>query len=89
MAKVRKSREQKIKAQLRHFDYHYEVPNSQANKKTSVVQTEVLRIQDISHPYLKNDLLKTVVVTGAILGFQIAALIFLKNNIISIPGISY
>jgi hypothetical protein len=89
MVKVRKSREQKIKAQLRHFDYHYEVPTHQVDKNTTIVQAPSMRSEATSYPYLKNDLLKTVVVTGAILGFQMLAFILLKNNIISIPGTGY
>lgn len=88
MAKVRKSREQKIKAQLRHFDYHYEIPTAKLDT-IKVIATPNLRTQTISYPYLKNDLLKTLVVTGAILGLQIATFILLKNNTISILGIGY
>lgn len=88
MAKVRKSKEQKIKAELRHFDYHYEIPTTKADN-IKAVQTPNLRTQTISYPYLKNDFLKTAAVTGAILGLQALTFILLKNHTFPFLGIRY
>lgn len=95
MAKVRRSREQKIKAQLRHFDYHYEVPSSlikspgEQTSNVAAANSVAQSVQTRAYPYLKHDLLKTVIVTGGILVAQVFTLLLLKNNTISIPGIGY
>jgi hypothetical protein len=96
MAKKRKTREQKILANLRHnFNHTFTSEASPAGKiqaqiapiilKQSTQKTVVLN----SYPYLVKDLTTTAILTLGIFISQIILFTLLRNHVIFIPGISY
>jgi len=97
MAKKRKTRQQKILADLRHNFRHTlvnQVPSSekiqpQPASGISLSYKPNLQTSINTYPYLVKDLSKTGVLTLAILIFQIILFALLKNHVLIIPGISY
>ncbi len=101
MAKVRKTREQKKLADLRHNFTHSLVKNTylKASSKAKItletkenpkissnIQSATLSNE---YPYLIKDLSKTGVLTALILGFQIILFFLIKNHALKIPGLIY
>ncbi|HUD04948.1 MAG TPA: hypothetical protein VMR59_03105 [Patescibacteria group bacterium] len=96
MAKKRKTREQKILADLRHnFSHTFasQAPLSvkiQAPIVPSVAMSQMQRTTTLNaYPYLAKDLTKTAILTLGIFVFQIILFLLLKNHALIIPGISY
>ena len=96
MANIRKSREQKIKADSRHFNYHYEPPSVSIKSSPKLTPNVAspnpvsqASVQVSTYPYLKHDLLKTLIVTSGILAAQILTFLLLKNHTFPILGIRY
>lgn len=94
MAKKRKSREQKIKADTRHFHYHFEPLSAPKNNPISSISPAIsmssgLNPFAISHPYLKHDLIRTILLTSAILASQVVLFIILKIHTFPFLGIKY
>ncbi len=92
MAKKRKSREQKLKADHRHFDYHFESTSSPiSSKKVALPSTPQVTqtVNDSLHPFLKHDLLKTVTVTSSMLIAQVVIFSFFKIHPLTFLGIKY
>ncbi len=88
MAKRKKTREQKMIADMRHQVYSLDnISSSLLVKKKPTVINLNTQISTVS--YLKHDILKTFYLTGAILFSQILLLILLKNHILKIPFVSY
>jgi hypothetical protein len=96
MAKKRKTREQKILADLRHnFNHTFTSQAPLAGKiqaqipslimETRTPKTAVLN----AYPYLAKDLTKTAILTVGIFVFQIILFALLRNHALIIPGISY
>ncbi|MEX2007655.1 MAG: hypothetical protein WD992_02690 [Candidatus Levyibacteriota bacterium] len=88
MTKRKKTQEQKKLADMRHQVYSLNnyPPISSAN--TEVPGTEnSTSLTTVS--YLKRDILKTSVLTAAILFSQIILFILLKNKVIAVPFVSY
>lgn len=101
MGKHKKTRKEKIIADLRHQLYsfkHQDFPsqNSSIIKPINPQEKQVLsNINSFantlinSYPYLKHDVLKTLILTMSIVAFQILLLLILKRHIIVLPGIHY
>ena len=99
MAKKRKTREQKILADLRHSFQHNSISVAPLAGKTettfstnapSVVRGKTASTTTLTaYPYLAKDLAKTAILTLAIFAFQIILLALLKNHILIVPGIGY
>ena len=95
MVKKRNSREQKIKADHRHFSYHIEESKPFSESKLSIpisnlpMPVDHSRSNTLTYPYLKKDLSKTLIVTTTILAIQIITFLVLKNHIVTVLGISY
>ena len=95
MAKKRKSREQKIKADNRHFSYHIDSSITHSVPQISIASTDLpIQINKpqpvvFAYPYLKNDLRKTIILTASILAIQLAIFIVLRNHIVNVLGIRY
>ncbi len=96
MAKKRKTREQKILADLRHNFKHNFTGQAAATDKTPVQITPSMLMPKPQktvalneYPYLIKDLSKTAILTLGIFVFQIILLALLKNHVLLIPGISY
>nr|MBI5455730.1 hypothetical protein [Candidatus Levybacteria bacterium] len=97
MAKVRKTREQKKLADLRHNFTHSLAKNTYPKAKitlevkenpiTSPKTQSVISLNE--YPYLIKDLSKTGILTALILGFQIVLFFLLKNHTLKIPGLIY
>jgi hypothetical protein len=96
MAKKRKTREQKILANLRHnFNHTFTSETSPAGKIQAQI-TPVLLKQSTqktvalnSYPYLAKDLTTTAILTLGIFISQIILFTLLRNHVLLIPGISY
>jgi hypothetical protein len=96
MAKKRKTREQKILADLRHNFRHNLISEAPAAGKVKLQLVPITTEQKPqtaialnSYPYLVQDLVKTGVLTLFIFAFQIILFTLLKNHILTIPGIGY
>jgi len=96
MAKKRKTREQKILADLRHNFKHNFISQAplagkiQAQIIPSIVIPRAQKTVALNaYPYLIKDLTKTAMLTLGIFAFQIILLALLKNHVLLIPGISY
>jgi hypothetical protein len=102
MAKRRKTKEQKILADLRHnFRHNYigEAPSAQnlqikltpniPGLQKTIEQKAPKTIALNSYPYLAKDLAKTAVLTLTIFAIQIILFTLLRNHALVIPGISY
>ncbi|MEK7517724.1 MAG: hypothetical protein AAB583_04190 [Patescibacteria group bacterium] len=76
----KKTREQKIAADLRRQHFAYTETASHSISNASAIST---------HSYIKHDILKTFLLTAFIIGFQIILFILLKNHIIVLPMVSY
>ncbi len=91
MGKQKKTREQKIIADLRRkldmqskkeptFEFK---PSPQRPIQPSLIT------KTIAYPYLLGDLLKTITLTGAIVGAEIILFFLLKKQILLLPNISF
>jgi hypothetical protein len=96
MAKKRKTREQKILADLRHNFKHTFISQAPlAGKIQAQIAPSIAapRTQETvalnAYPYLTKDLTKTAILTLGIFVFQIILFTLLKNHALIIPGISY
>ena len=96
MAKKRKTREQKISANLRHnFSHTFTSEVAPASKIQAQITPSMLKMTSQktvalnSYPYLIKDLSKTAILTLAIFISQIILFTLLRNHVILIPGISY
>jgi hypothetical protein len=96
MAKKRKTREQKILADLRHNFRHTFISQAPlAGKNQTQIAPSMLaqRVQKTvalnAYPYLIKDLTKTAILTLGIFVFQIILFTLLKNHVLIIPGIGY
>ncbi|MGA2967962.1 MAG: hypothetical protein ABSD69_02230 [Candidatus Levyibacteriota bacterium] len=96
MAKKRKTREQKILADLRHnFKHTFTSQTPPAVRiQTQIVpslanQTTPKVTALNQYPYLIKDLTKTALLTAGIFIFQLILFTLLKNHALIIPGISY
>ena len=96
MAKKRKTREQKILADLRHnFSHTFtsEIAPSvkiQPQITSTILKTTTQKTVAVNaYPYLIKDLSKTAILTFAIFIAQIILFTLLRNHVLFIPGISY
>jgi len=96
MAKKRKTREQKILADLRHNFKHNFISQAPLTEKIQpqIVPSIIAPIAGktvalSAYPYLVKDLTKTAILTLGIFVFQIILFTLLKNHVLIIPGISY
>ena len=98
MSKHKKTREEKIIADLRHQLYslkthdfsHSSLPKSNTVKqKIITAYSPAITIPKTSYLYLKHDVLKALILTLAIIAFQIILLFILKRHILVLPGIYY
>jgi hypothetical protein len=93
MAKKRKTREQKILANLRHnFNHTFTSEASPAGKIQAQISPIMLKQKTValnSYPYLAKDLTTTAILTLGIFISQIILFTLLRNHVIFIPGISY
>jgi len=96
MAKKRKTREQKILADLRHNFNHTFVSQAplagkiQAQITPPTIEQRTQKTVALNqYPYLVKDLTKTAILTLAIFVFQIILFTLLKNHVLIIPGIGY
>jgi hypothetical protein len=96
MAKKRKTREQKISANLRHnFSHTFTSGTPLSVKIQPQITPSMLKMTSQktvalnSYPYLIKDLSKTAILTLAIFISQIILFTLLRNHVILIPGISY
>ncbi|HUD09714.1 MAG TPA: hypothetical protein VMR77_02850 [Patescibacteria group bacterium] len=96
MAKKRKTREQKILADLRHNFKHNFISQAPLTEKiqTQITPSIMMPITQKTaalnaYPYLIKDLTKTAMLTLGIFAFQIILFALLKNHVLIIPGISY
>ena len=94
MGKKRKTHKEKLIADLRRKVYSLEGVNAASFDKplstraAVVLQNPAQRGQN-QYPYLLKDILKTGILTASIIAVQILLFLILKNNILSIPGVSY
>ena len=96
MPKKRKTREQKITANLRHNFSHTFISDAASSVKIQPqITSSILKmgsqrtIAANAYPYLIKDLSKTAILTFAIFLAQIVLFNLLRNHVILIPGISY
>jgi hypothetical protein len=96
MAKKRKTREQKILADLRHNFNHtftgqapFTVKNQVQLSPSLITQVVPKTVALNEYPFLIKDLAKTAILTVGIFIFQIILFLLLKNHVLFIPGISY
>ncbi len=98
MAKKRKTREEKILADLRHSFTHSQGAHKVISEAKNKPETQSILIPQYknqatvsvsAYPYLVKDLSKTAILTGAILVFQVALYFLLKNHVLIIPGLIY
>lgn len=97
MAKKRKTRQQKIIADLRHNFNHPLVNQSPSEAKIKLqeatINQSVQKAKKITpaneYPFLVKDITKTGVLTVSILAFQVALFFLLKNHTLTIPGLNY
>lgn len=95
MAKTRKTRKQKLLADLHRKSQMPIVPSaSSAFVTTSVILPEIVSapyaiIAASNQAFVARDLKKTLVVTLTIVAFEVVLLLLLKSQIISIPNLWY
>lgn len=105
MGKYKKTRKEKIITDLRHKLnavknqnlYAIVTPTEQITiqKKSTIepvdqnVNSPVTTTLINSYPYLKHDVLKILILTLAIVTFQIALLFILKRHLIILPGLRF
>lgn len=103
MGKKRKTYKEKLIADLRRKSYKIEdinTPSFELEKKNHPLNKPsytpvAIAIQNQAqlgqnpYPYLLKDVTKTGILTASIITIQIILFLMLKNNILSIPGISY
>ncbi len=96
MAKRRKTRKQKVLADLRHNFSHNLIGQAPLAERVKVQFSPGIlegksskTVALNAYPYLAQDLLKTGILTLSILAFQILLFALLKNHILTIPGIYY
>ena len=96
MAKKRKTREQKILADLRHNFRHTFISQAplaekiQAQITPSIITQRAQKTVALNaYPYLVKDLTKTAILTLSIFVFQIILFTLLRNHVLIIPGIGY
>ena len=89
MAKRKKTRQQKMIADIRHQVYSLEGSSSISVEKTPPIPSIPQIVQATSYNYLKHDLIKTAFLTGIILAVQSILFFLLKNHILTIPKVSY
>ena len=96
MAKKRKTREQKILADLRHnFNHTFTSQAPLTVKVPTQITPSILAKRTPAattlnaYPYLIKDLSKTAALTLGIFIFQIILFTLLRNHALIIPGISY
>ncbi|MBI2195775.1 MAG: hypothetical protein HYU48_01905 [Candidatus Levybacteria bacterium] len=88
MAKRKKTLEQKKLADMRHQVYSLDSYSPISSVKREVPSAEhSTSLTTVS--YLRHDILKTSILTAAILFSQILLLILIKNRVVSVPFISY
>lgn len=99
MGKKKKTREQKIIADLRHqlaqtapsytlskIEEHHQEKHVYSPLQSS--QTAV-KVSSASYAYLSHDLIKTGILTASLMGIQLVLFFLLKNHIVRIPMLSY
>jgi hypothetical protein len=91
MAKKKKTRQEKIKADLRH-----QLPQapvyvvSQPTEKVQAGTPIYIESSTLStHSYFARDLQKTIFLTLSVLAGQIVLFYFLQNHVIKLPFITY
>ena len=99
MAKKRKTRQEKIIADLRHNFTHIAVSQTNTeikleNSNSNLIINSAKKIQSPAqvknaYPYLAKDLSKTAFLTAGVLTFQILFYILLVKHLIMIPGLNY
>ena len=101
MGKKRKTHKEKLIADLRRKVYSLEGVNAASFDKPLSTRAAVVlqnpaqrgqnqvRLGQNQYPYLLKDILKTGILTASIIAVQILLFLILKNNILSIPGVSY
>ena len=91
MSRHKKTRQEKVAADLRRQQFVYTLESK--NFSTPILSKDkpnVLPISSISvYSYVKNDVLKTFLLTLAISGFQVILFLLLKNHVLKIPGLIY
>jgi hypothetical protein len=87
MAKKRKTKAHKKLADQRHvFQHQYTPPVFEIDPSPTINTSST---ETTAYPYLAKDLTKTVLISSVIVAAQLLLFLILKNNIITIPGITY
>ncbi len=96
MAKKRKTRQDKIIADLRHQLNLSTLPEVQEKKTITETKISLAPVtertyasQTISYDFLISDLRKTAIITTSFIFLQTVLFFLLKNHIIAIPGLNY
>ncbi|EKD65047.1 MAG: hypothetical protein ACD_50C00207G0009 [uncultured bacterium] len=95
MGRKRKTYKEKIVSDLRRKVYSLESVNTHSfvpeNKNSSSIATlqNQVRFDQNQSTFVLFDIKKTSILTASIIAIQIILFLILKNNIVSIPGISY
>lgn len=90
MSRHKKTRQQKVMADLRRQKFVYTLENKNlTNVLPADTPTATTIITNLPYSYIKHDILKTFLLTASIIGFQIILFVLLKNHIIVLPMVSY
>lgn len=96
MAKKRRTRKDKILSDLhRKSSYHFSPTSFVIEKNDRLPEKKIethMRTSAgnmINYPFLLEDITRTIIVTGAIIAFQIFLFFILKFHVIKLPGIIY
>ena len=86
---MRKTRRQKITADLHRQLYSLRSQKVPSFEKKSTANISALLVEPQKYNYLTADIYKTGVVTCAILIAQLIFFFLLKNHLLTIPGMGY
>ncbi len=101
MAKKKKTRQQKIIADLRRKISNENLssqntvlakvntPQVKITKKEIPIVLKTEKKDEQNYAYLKRDLRKTAILTGSVVAAQIILFLVLTNKLIILPGLSY
>lgn len=91
----RKTRQQKIIAQLRRELYSksqssislepHQKETEPKKQQYAYINSHTPKVLVLDHPYLKHDLLKTLILTSSIIAFEILLFFLSKNHIFKLP----
>ena len=92
MGNKRKTRKEKVIADLRRQLYSFKGHNIVTSEPKVLLQPKTLPTSPAlvnRYPYLISDVLKTGILTMLILACQIILFLILKNHVIKLPGVVY